>query len=62
MSERALAKKHGISETTVRKWKRRHSIEDASHRPRTLHTTLQPPRKASSSISASPSTCPWTSS
>lgn len=42
LSERALAKKHGVSRTTARKWKRRDSVEDASHRPHTLHTTLTP--------------------
>jgi transposase InsO family protein len=46
LSERVLAKKHGISRTTARKWKRRHSVEDASHRPHTLHTTLTPAQEA----------------
>lgn len=46
LSERALAQKHGISRTTARKWKRRDSVEDASHRPHTLHTTLTPAQEA----------------
>lgn len=46
LSERALAQKHGISRTTVRKWKHRSSVEDASHRPHTLRTTLTPAQEA----------------
>ncbi|HYE34222.1 MAG TPA: IS481 family transposase, partial [Methylocaldum sp.] len=46
LSERALAKKHGIARATARKWKRRDSVEDASHRPHTLHTTLNPAQEA----------------
>jgi DNA-binding transcriptional regulator YiaG len=36
LSERVLARKHGISRTTIRKWKRHSSVEDTSHRPHTL--------------------------
>jgi transposase InsO family protein len=46
LSERALAQKYGVSRTTVRKWKRRSSVEDASHRPHTLRTTLTPAQEA----------------
>lgn len=46
LSERALARKHGISRTTARKGKQRESVEDASHRPHTLHTTLNPAQEA----------------
>jgi transposase InsO family protein len=46
LSERALAKKHGIARATARKWKRRDSVEDASHRPHTLSTTLTPAPEA----------------
>jgi transposase InsO family protein len=46
LSERVLAKKHGIARTTARKWKGRDSVEDASHRPHTLHTTLTPAQEA----------------
>jgi transposase InsO family protein len=46
LSERQLARKHGLTRTTVRKWRRRTSIEDASHRPHTLHTTLSAAQEA----------------
>jgi len=36
LSERALAQKYGINRLTVRKWKKRNSIEDRSHRPKNL--------------------------
>jgi len=42
LSERALAQKYGISRSTVRKWKKRESIEDRSHRPKNLRATLSP--------------------
>jgi transposase InsO family protein len=42
LGDRALAQKHGISRATARKWQRRDSTEDASHRPHTLHATLTP--------------------
>ncbi len=32
LSERELAKKYGISRLTVRRWKKRDSVEDRSHR------------------------------
>ena len=38
----ALADKFNISRLTARKWKSRDSVEDRSHRPHTLHTTLSP--------------------
>ena len=37
---KALARDYGLNRATVRKWKARESQEDASHRPHTLHTTL----------------------
>jgi transposase InsO family protein len=37
---RALAQQYGLARATVQKWRRRDSVEDASHRPHTLHTTL----------------------
>ncbi len=46
LSERALAQKYGVSRTTIRKWKHRSSVEDASHRPHTLKTTLTPAQEA----------------
>ncbi len=42
LSVAALARLLNISETTVRKWKRRASVEDASHKPLHLRTTLSP--------------------
>ena len=46
LSERALAKKCNLSRMTVRKWKKRETVEDASHRPHQLHTTLNGAREA----------------
>ncbi len=37
-----LARLLKISESTVRKWRQRESTEDASHKPKTLNTTLSP--------------------
>ena len=42
LSERKLAKKFGISRSTVRRWKKRDSVEDKSHRPHRMRTTLTP--------------------
>lgn len=40
LSVAALSRLLNISETTVRKWRNRDSVEDASHAPRQLNTTL----------------------
>lgn len=40
LSVAALSRLLNISETTVRKWRSRDSVEDASHAPRQLKTTL----------------------
>lgn len=37
-----LAKRYNLSPLTVRKWRRRASTEDASHRPHRLHARLSP--------------------
>ena len=37
-----LARLLKISEATVRKWRKRENLEDASHTPKTLHTALSP--------------------
>lgn len=37
-----LARLLNISETTVRKWRQRESIEDASHKPHNIKTSLSP--------------------
>jgi transposase-like protein len=46
LSERKLAVKHGISRDTVRKWKRRDTVEDYSHTPHNLNTSLTPSQEA----------------
>jgi len=40
LSAYALAKKHGISQTTAQRWKKAKSLEDKSSRPYHLNTTL----------------------
>jgi len=40
LSERVLAQLYDISRATVRKWKNRQTVEDNSHRPHTLQSTL----------------------
>ena len=42
LSERALARHYNITRATVRKWKKRDSVEDHSHRPHVLQATLSP--------------------
>ena len=42
LSERKLAKMLGITRSTVRRWKKRKSVEDRSHRPHRMKTTLTP--------------------
>jgi transposase InsO family protein len=46
LSDRQLSRKHGLTRATVRKWRGRTSVEDASHRPHTLHTTLTSAQEA----------------
>jgi transposase-like protein len=41
-SERELAREYQLNRATVRKWRRRDTGQDASHRPHRLHTTLTP--------------------
>ncbi len=38
----SLAARYGVHANTVTKWRRRKTVEDASHRPHKLHTTLPP--------------------
>lgn len=40
LPERELARQYNITRATVRKWKKRESLEDRSHRPRNLNATL----------------------
>jgi transposase-like protein len=42
LPERTLARKYGITRTTVRKWKRRDSVDDLPVMPKTIHATLSP--------------------
>lgn len=41
-STAALARELGVSETTIRRWRGRDSVQDRSHRPRRLTTVLSP--------------------
>ena len=45
-SIRALSERYNVSRGTARKWKRRHDVQDRSHRPHTLNTTLTPGEEA----------------
>lgn len=42
----ALSDRYNISIATARKWKRRDDVQDRSHRPHTLNTTLTPGQEA----------------
>ncbi|WP_165741579.1 helix-turn-helix domain-containing protein, partial [Candidatus Thiosymbion oneisti] len=41
-----LADELGVSEDTIRRWKRRDGVADGSHTPHRLQTTLTPTQKA----------------
>jgi transposase-like protein len=41
-----LAERFGITEQTVYKWRKRDSVEDRSHTPHRLQTTLTPAQEA----------------
>jgi transposase-like protein len=41
-----VAKRYGISELTVWKWRKRESVHDLSHTPHRLQTTLSPAQEA----------------
>ena len=43
---RVLAQRHGTTEQTVWKWRKRDSVEDRSHTPHRLQTTLTPAQEA----------------
>lgn len=45
-SVRELAHEYNITENTVRKWRSRDTVEDQSHRPKRLQTSLTPEDKA----------------
>lgn len=42
----ALARKHGLTKHIVSKWRNRDFVEDGSHRPHKLHTTLTEAQEA----------------
>ena len=42
----ALAERHGTTEQTVWKWRKRDSVHDRSHTPHHLQTTLTPAQEA----------------
>lgn len=42
LSQRELARQFGVTRSTIIKWKNRDTVEDGSHCPHTLHTTLTP--------------------
>ncbi|BCU05509.1 IS481 family transposase [Allochromatium tepidum] len=44
-AERDLAREYNLNRATVRKWRRRETGEDASHRPHRIHATLSPVRE-----------------
>jgi len=46
LSDAALARKYGVTAPTVHKWRERESTQDRSHRPDTLHCTLNPAQEA----------------
>ncbi|NNC29448.1 IS481 family transposase [Longimicrobium terrae] len=41
-SQESLALRFGVHVNTIRKWRRRTTVEDGSHTPHKLHTTLSP--------------------
>jgi hypothetical protein len=42
LSTAALARQYGVCEETVAKWRKREDVQDASHCPHRLQTTLTP--------------------
>ena len=46
LSAGTLATKYNVTEQTARKWKNREDVEDKSHRPHTLQTTLSSEQEA----------------
>ncbi|WP_028484082.1 IS481 family transposase [Thioalkalivibrio sp. ALE17] len=46
VSDPELARRYGITRMTVRKWRYRNEVEDRSHCPQRLHTTLTPEQEA----------------
>ena len=46
LCDNALARRYGVTDATVAKWRARTDIADLSHRPPTLHCTLTPAQEA----------------
>jgi len=46
LPDTVLAEKYGVHRHTIRKWRKRDSVEDASHRPHRIHATLTPEQEA----------------
>ena len=42
LPQHELAERYNVSRLTIRKWQKRDSAEDGSHRPNKMHTTLTP--------------------
>ena len=40
LSERLMAKQYNVSRPPIRKWKQRDNVDDRSHRPHRLQTSL----------------------
>ena len=59
-STRALAKRFGVSELTIAKWRKRASVNDLPHTPHRLQTTLSPAQEAIVvELRKSLLSCPW---
>jgi len=46
LAERYLAERYGVTEQTIYKWRNRDSVDDRSHTPHRLQTTLTPAQEA----------------
>jgi hypothetical protein len=45
-SASVLAERYGVTEPTIYKWRNRNSVDDRSHTPQRLQTTLTPAQEA----------------
>lgn len=55
-----LARRHNITEATVRKWRARSEFQDRPHTAHRLQTQLTQARRSSPSTCARACCCPWT--
>ena len=51
---RVLAERHGTTAQTVWKWRKRDGVEDRSHTPHRLQTTLTPAQEAVACVARDP--------